>query len=522
MPFWKTRRRSADVPDVRATVAEAQENAAAVTAVVKALDGATTSAQAVKVALDAVRRQFGWVYGSYWRIDKAGRTLRFAVESGDAGEEFRAVTREASFAEGVGLSGRAWRTRGLVFVEDLGTVKDCVRAPAAQRVGVKSGICFPLMAKGRVVGTMDFFTLEHLTPSEQRLDALRSIGLLVSQALERVTDSEVQAAAALDLQAVNTVLRGLGSATSEEEATRQALETVRSEFGWAYGSYWAVDPTGQELRFVTESGDAGEEFRKITREASFREGVGLAGRTWKAREMLFVRDLADMTDCVRAPAARRAGVKSGVCLPLVVHDVVIGTMDFFTLEEVELSDSRENSLRNTAFLVSQSLERIRETTRISSAGAELVTSIEEVERNVVQATGVAAEAATLTSDANQAVDRLAQSSNEVGDVVKVINNIAEQTNLLALNAAIEAARAGEAGKGFAVVANEVKELAQGTARATEDVARLISAIQSDAGSVVTSLAAIGQIVDRINETQTMIGGVLTEQAAVTRDIVGGR
>ncbi|WP_425546823.1 methyl-accepting chemotaxis protein [Actinosynnema pretiosum] len=172
--------------------------------------------------------------------------------------------------------------------------------------------------------------------------------------------------------------------------------------------------------------------------------------------------------------------------------------------------------------MSQSLERIRETTRISSAGAELVTSIEEVERNVVQATGVAAEAATLTTDANQAVDRLAQSSNEVGDVVKVINSIAEQTNLLALNATIEAARAGDAGKGFAVVANEVKELAQGTARATEDVARLISAIQSDAGSVVTSLAAIGQIVDRINETQTMIGGVLTEQAAVTRDIVGGR
>ncbi|WP_443612911.1 methyl-accepting chemotaxis protein [Actinosynnema pretiosum] len=135
---------------------------------------------------------------------------------------------------------------------------------------------------------------------------------------------------------------------------------------------------------------------------------------------------------------------------------------------------------------------------------------------------MAAEAATLTTDANQAVDRLAQSSNEVGDVVKVINSIAEQTNLLALNATIEAARAGDAGKGFAVVANEVKELAQGTARATEDVARLISAIQSDAGSVVTSLAAIGQIVDRINETQTMIGGVLTEQAAVTRDIVGGR
>ncbi len=118
--------------------------------------------------------------------------------------------------------------------------------------------------------------------------------------------------------------------------------------------------------------------------------------------------------------------------------------------------------------------------------------------------------------------RLAQSSTEVGEVVKVINGIAEQTNLLALNATIEAARAGDAGKGFAVVAGEVKELAQGTARATEDVGRLIGAIQGDAGSVVQALAAIGEIIDRINETQTMISGVLTEQAAVTRDIVGNR
>jgi len=70
-----------------------------------------------------------------------------------------------------------------------------------------------------------------------------------------------------------------------------------------------------------------------------------------------------------------------------------------------------------------------------------------------------------------------------------------------------------------VVAGEVKELAQSTARATEDVGSLVAAIQTDAGTVVQALAAIGQIVDRINETQTMISGVLTEQAAVTRDIV---
>jgi methyl-accepting chemotaxis protein len=238
--------------------------------------------------------------------------------------------------------------------------------------------------------------------------------------------------------------------------------------------------------------------------------------------MVFVKDLGELTDCVRAPAAQRAGVKSGVCLPLVVHNTVIGTMDFFTTDEIELSPSRADALRNTAFLISQALQRVQDSNRLNSAGAELVTSIEEVERNVVQATTVAAEASTRAAEANTFVDRLARSSNQVGDVVKVINGIASQTNLLALNATIEAARAGELGKGFAVVANEVKDLAQGTAKATENVASLINTIQDDAKSVVTSLAAIGEIVARINETQTMISGVLTEQAAVTRDIVGAK
>ncbi|OLE29406.1 MAG: chemotaxis protein [Actinobacteria bacterium 13_1_20CM_3_71_11] len=499
---------------------EARANAAAVIRVVRALSKADTSDAAAKLALDAVRESFGWTYGSYWRVDTRDKVLRFVVESGGAGEEFRQVTLAATFAEGVGLAGRAWKAREMVFVPDLGQLADCVRAPVAQRVGVKSGVCFPLFEGGRVVGTMDFFATETLNPSEQRLETLRSIGLLVSQALERVSQTEEQTAAALDLSAVNSVLRDLTSATSEEDATRRALDTIRREFGWAYGSFWRVDPQEHVLKFAVESGSAGEEFRKITLAATFAEGVGLAGRAWKARDMVFVRDLGQLSDCVRAPVAQRVGVKSGMCLPLIVHGSVIGTMDFFATTELDLSKSRADALRNIAELVSQAVQRIRETTRIASAGTELVTSIEEVERNVVQATSVASQAHSLASDANESVARLAQSSTEVGEVVKVINGIAEQTNLLALNATIEAARAGDAGKGFAVVAGEVKELAQGTARATEDVGRLIGAIQGDAGSVVNALAAIGEIIDRINETQTMISGVLTEQAAVTRDIVG--
>jgi GAF domain-containing protein len=510
-------RRHSPVP--AAELAEARSDVTAVTRVLAALDRATTADEVARAALDTVRDSFGWAYGSYWQIAAEDGLLHFAVESGDAGPEFRAVTRSASFAEGVGLSGRAWRSRDLFFVADLGEMTDCVRAPVAQRVGVRSGVCFPVLLGGEVVGTMDFFTTETLSPTPERLDALRAVGLLVSQAFGRVAGAADQARAAGDVAAINSLLRDLAHVRTVEESVRTALATIRREFDWHYGSYWALDDATQTLRFSLESGDLGAEFRAVTQQASFARGVGVAGRTWVAGALVFVPDLGSVTDCVRAPAARAAGVRSGVCLPIVVDGRLVGTMDFFATRTLALADSRKDALRNTAFLISQTMERLAATRRITDAGRELVTSIEEVERNVTEATVVAGEGQRVATDAAGFAAGLGRSSAEIDKVVKVITGIAEQTNLLALNATIEAARAGEAGKGFAVVANEVKELARETATATDEVSSRVAAIQGDVQNVVGALASIRDIVERINETQHLIGGVLTEQAAVTRSIV---
>ena len=500
-------------------LSEARENVDAVTAVVGALAGARTSQEAVRIALDVVRERFDWAYGSYWRIGPDQR-LHFVIEAGEAGEEFRRITREASFAEGVGLSGRAWHSRGLVFVEDLGELTDCVRAPAAQRAGIRSGICFPLAENGRITGTLDFFTTQTLAPSPQRLETLRSIGVLVSQAIERIATAEHQADAALDIEAVHRVIHDVTSAPSADQALDHALVAIREGFDWTYASFWRVDPQQRVLRFVQESGNAGEEFREVTRTATFAEGVGLAGRAWRARDLVFVQDLGELTDCVRAPAAQRAGVKSGVCLPIVVDGQVIGTMDFFATETLDLSDGRREALRNTAFLVGQALERHDAAGKLRTAGEELVMSIQEVERNVLAATTVAGDGQRLAQDANRDVAGLGESSAQIGQVVTVIQGIAAQTNLLALNATIEAARAGEAGRGFAVVAHEVKELATETAQATTQVGEKVRTIQLQVDGVIDSLAKIGGVVERINETQQTIGGVLTEQVAVTKAILG--
>src|SRR5262249_40165165 len=113
-------------------------------------------------------------------------------------------------------------------------------------------------------------------------------------------------------------------------------------------------------------------------------------------------------------------------------------------------------------------------------------------------------------------------SAEIGKVLKVITSIAQQTNLLALNATIEAARAGEAGKGFAVVANEGKELARGTARATEDIGQKIGAIRHVTQGAVEAIARISQIIIQINDYQSTIASAVEEQSATAREIgLGG-
>nr|WP_030435368.1 GAF domain-containing protein [Actinoplanes subtropicus] len=513
-----TRKRSASA-ELEAELAEARADVEAVTAIMKAMETAPSPEKAIGAALTLVRQRFGWAYGSYWQLDTAAKVLRFAQESGSAGDEFRRVTLEAAFAEGVGLSGRAWRARELVFVRNLADVTDCVRAPAATRAGVRSGVCFPLFEEGQVVGTMDFFATEELDPSEGRLAVLRAIGMQVSGALARLHEQVRQEKAAQDVEAVSTVIRKMTQAKTQDEALRSALETIRKDFDWQYGSFWRLDEQEQVLRFAIESGDAGPEFRRVTMSASFAKGVGLSGRAWAAGDLVFVEDLGELTDCVRRPAAQAAGVKSGVCLPIQIGGRIVGTMDFFATRTLIMSASREAALRNTAFLVGQAMERFTSKQELQNAGRELLASIAEVERNVGSASAVAAQSERLTVEANEQVAALGQASAEINKVVEAIQSIAAQTKLLALNATIEAARAGESGKGFAVVAGEVKELSTETERATTEVSTRVNAIQSRVDAVTASLAEIHTAVEQINETQELISGVLKEQVAVTDGIL---
>jgi len=172
-----------------------------------------------------------------------------------------------------------------------------------------------------------------------------------------------------------------------------------------------------------------------------------------------------------------------------------------------------------AGVVSAAAEQVSRNTQTVAAGTEeMGASIREIAHNASEAARIAAQAVAAAEETTTTVSRLGESSREIGDVVKAITSIAEQTNLLALNATIEAARAGEAGKGFAVVAGEVKELAQETARATEDIARRVQAIQGDTAGAVDAIGTISHIVASINDFQATIAAAVEEQTATTNEM----
>jgi len=149
---------------------------------------------------------------------------------------------------------------------------------------------------------------------------------------------------------------------------------------------------------------------------------------------------------------------------------------------------------------------------------EMSASIKEISRNATEASKTSVTSLAQARSTNETISKLGQSSQEIGNVIKVISSIAQQTNLLALNATIEAARAGDAGRGFAVVANEVKELAKQTATATEDITVRITSIQASSTSAVNDVVAIGQTIERLNGFAGAIAASVEEQAATTDEV----
>ena len=184
----------------------------------------------------------------------------------------------------------------------------------------------------------------------------------------------------------------------------------------------------------------------------------------------------------------------------------------------ELEKTSDQASLDTNSTAASSEEVSRGVQVVATNMEEMSASIKEIARSSADAAAMTNDAKARADEANTTIGQLGESSQEIGNVIKVISSIAQQTNLLALNATIEAARAGDAGRGFAVVANEVKELAKQTSKATEEITTRIGRLQKDAQAAVGSILGISQNIEKLNRISTTIAAAVEEQNATTNEV----
>lgn len=437
------------------TRVEAEEDMEVLATVMRANAGRHSVDDIAKMTLDLVRSSFKWAYGTYWVLDQTDNVLRFAVESGAVDEEFRRATRDARLPSGEELAGRAWQGRDLVFAADITQLSESPRAPIARRAGIKSGIAFPIIVRGRVIGAMDFLSLDELRPSEGRLTMLRDVSRMVSSAAEQVAiangfEHDVKAVVQTVLESAHDVEGSAHSLAASAEQTACQAQSVAASSEQATRNVQTVASSAEELtasirEIAARVQEASTVAQSAVRQASTASGTMLQlGQSSQeiGQVVKVITSIAQQTNLLALNAtieAARAG-EAGKGFAVVANEVKeLARQTARATEEIErkiagVQKDADHAVRVISD-ISGTIAKINEISgTIAAAVEEQNAATGEISRNVT-------EAARGTADVTMNIAGVTIAASEAGQTAATLNGSA-----VSLNA--EAARLGNAVDNF--------------------------------------------------------------------------
>ena len=382
---------------------------------------------AIRTALDGVREAFEWEYASYWKLDEASDTVGFDSDSGTGGADFMRASKATRFGEGQGINGRAWEARELVFVENLGDVKDCPRRVPAQRAGIRSGVAFPVMVGARVLGTLDFFTRQKLRKTDPRLTALRVLATLIASAIERAAmqlrQAEILTAAERSIGSLTTSSRALSdvaakmsadSRRSADEASTMsaAVEQMQMAVSSVAAATEELGATVREISMdAAESARVAKEARDLA-EIAARIVEELSGSSEAIGEVTkAIRGIAQQTNLLALNAtieAARAG-EAGRGFAVVANEV-----KELARETAKATDDISRRVRGiqdeTLKTVGSIREIVRVVGRIESFTSSIASSVEQQSIAVTEIAQNASETSQGMSNVATGIVQLSQSA----------------------------------------------------------------------------------------------------------------
>ena len=421
--------------------------------------------------------------------------MRFLAD-GDETRLARVQTEMEQFEQDVAEAGRLTvdRAVGDLLTQAARSKKAYVEAldGVAGRVREQTALVHGTMAaEARAIDEGTEKLVEHQVAYKKRLFEATEEGVAATE----LSTAGVAAAA---------ILIGILAAWLIGRSITGPLSGIMGAMGRIAGGDYASDVPGRER---------GDELgRMAVALLQFRDGLAEAERL--RQEAVLAEQRAEAE---RQAAMQRMADEFEAAVGEVVRGVASAASEMQATARA-MSDTAEGTASRAGTVAAAAGQAAASVQTVASAGEELSASIQEISRQVSTSSSKSSEAVERARQTDTLVQGLSDTAQRIGAVVQLISDIASQTNLLALNATIEAARAGEAGKGFAVVASEVKNLATQTAKATEEIAEQVGAIQSVSGQSVEAIQAIGRTIADLNDIATAIAGAVEEQGAATQDI----